>query len=123
MPPSNNVAAKTRVVVDPNTGVTRQVIAGQSIPPDLVGATEGRSVVEAGYEPDTEVKDESGSAPDLASCTDEELDAYVKAANAHDVLALAGDDAEDARQVLESEVRGKDRKTVVEALQTLISNE
>jgi hypothetical protein len=44
------IADKTHIVRDPNTGVTRQIIAGQPIPPDLVDAVEGPSVVEEGQE-------------------------------------------------------------------------
>jgi hypothetical protein len=45
------IATEDKVVVDPNNGTTRQIVAGQQVPPDLVDADDaGQSVVEEGYE-------------------------------------------------------------------------
>jgi hypothetical protein len=126
MPPSNDVATKSRIVVDPNTGTTRQIIAGQPIPPDLVGAQEGTSVVEAGHEgPPAAARDEVVEVPNVGSCSDEELDAYVKDANVKDLVKL-GEGKEAAQRVLDAEGRvhgDKARKGVVEPLQAVLAAE
>jgi hypothetical protein len=126
MTPSNDVATRNRVVVDPNTGTNRQIIAGQAIPPDLVDAVEGPSVVEAGYEGSG--RDDAGAgaatvAPDLAGASDDEIDAYVKHANSDEVVALAGEDKDAAQRVLDSENRGKARKGVIEALEAIVADD
>lgn len=54
MPPERQqVADRNKIVVDPHTGVHRQIIAGKAIPPDLVNAPEAKdepSVVDDGYQ-------------------------------------------------------------------------